>query len=112
MEVKAFTKSSSKPNLLAIKIKFNPRYRKLVEEAWKKGSPSEFFRSKIDLMKKNYIKFWNSELGKKVDQPIKNFEKSPARYNFSQANHQFATKIFKMEILNYMIIEKLEKMKY
>ena len=107
IRIKAFTKSITKPNLLAVKIDISSRYKTLVEESWKEGSPSEYFKFKIDLLKKNTIRFWDEGSQRDRSISIKNLFKSPARYNFSQANHYYKSDTLNKKNLNMLIFQKL-----
>ena len=109
LKVKSFTKSLINPNLLAIKIIINSRYRELVREAWKKGSPSEFFKFKIDLLKQNSLRFWDSSVRKCVDLPIKNIQKMPARYNYSQAHNPLNSRFLNKFNINSQILIKFNE---
>lgn len=109
IKIKAFTKSSTQPNLLAVKLEVSDRYKSLVEESWKEGSPSDYFKFKIDLLKKNSIRYWNHITQSNNDLPIKNLFKSPARYNFSQANHYYKSDILNKNRVNNLIIRKLTR---
>lgn len=110
--IKAFTKSASKQNLLAVKIEFNERFREIIESEWKNGSPSKYFKFKIDLRKNDGINVHVSEKVKTVNIRIKKIEKYPARFNYSQASHEFISPALSKEALNskfWKIINNLRK---
>lgn len=110
--IKAFTKSASKQNLLAVKIEFNERFREIIESEWKNGSPSKYFKFKIDLRKNDGINVRVSEKTKTVNIRIKKIEKYPARFNYSQASHEFISPALSKEALNskfWKIIRNLRK---
>ena len=110
--IRAFTKSASKQNLLAVKIEFNERFREILESEWKNGSPSRYFRFKIDLKKDNSVFVKISDTMKPVCIRIKKIERFPARYNYSQASHEFISTALNKESLNskfWKIINNLRK---
>lgn len=109
VRIKAFTKSATQPNLLAVKLEVSERYRGLIEESWKEGSPSDYFKFKIDLLRRNAIRFWNDVTQSNSDLPVKNLHKSPARYNYSQANHFYKSEILNKVQLNMRIFQRLKK---
>lgn len=109
IKIKAFTKSTTQPNLLAVKLEVSERYKSLVEESWKEGSPSHYFKFKIDLLKQNYIRYWNEITNSDTDLSVKNLFKSPARYNYSQANHYYKSEILNKETVNLRMFRKLKK---
>lgn len=109
LSIKAFTKSSTRQNLLAVKMVLNPRYKSLIEQSWKNGSPSDFFKLKIDLIKKSAILHKPSEEDGPVEREIKNMKKFPARYNFSQATYNFTSDYVNKETINRGILAFLKK---
>jgi hypothetical protein len=111
LNLKAFTKSNNKPNLLAIKIVINPRYKSLIEQSWKNGSPSKFFKLKIDLIKENLVLYQQHEESTPEPRSVKNMQKFPARYNFSQATYTFNSKSVNKDTINKGILTYLKKIK-
>lgn len=109
LNIKAFTKSSTRQNLLAVKMVLNPRYKSLIEQSWKNGSPSDFFKLKIDLIKKSTILHKESEQDAPREREIKNMKKFPARYNFSQATYNFTSDYVNKDTINRGILAFLKK---
>lgn len=110
--IKAFTKSASKQNLLAVKIEFNERFREIIESEWKNGSPSKYFKFKIDLRKNDGINVKVGESAKTINIRIKKIEKYPARFNYSQASHEFLSPALNKDALNskfWKIIHNLRR---
>ena len=110
--IKAFTKSANKQNLLAVKIEFNERFREIIESEWKNGSPSKYFKFKIDLRKDDGINVKITKKMKTINIRIKKIEKYPARFNYSQASHEFISHALNKEALNlkfWKIINNLRK---
>ena len=109
LKIKAFTKSTSRPNLLAVKVTVNPRYKSIIEQTWKNGSPSNFFKLKIDLIKNNSITFKSSAQNLAQNRGVKNMKKFPARYNFSQATYNFHSLSVNKETINEGILTYLKQ---
>jgi hypothetical protein len=110
LKIKAFTKSNSRQNLLAIKMILNPRYKSLIEQSWKNGSPSEFFKLKIDLIKDSSILYHTNDQEQPEAKEIKNMKKFPARYNFSQATYNFTSDYLNKDTINQGILNFLKQL--
>ena len=109
LKLKAFTKSKTNPNLLAMRLNLNERYVPLIQNAWKTGSPSFFFKLKVDLLQKNWIRFKKNFTLKDEDRTIEKMKKFPARYNFSQATHFLQSDHLNMDNINSEILNCLKK---
>jgi hypothetical protein len=95
-----------------VKIEFNERFREIIESEWKNGSPSKYFKFKIDLRKEDHINVKMNERAKAVSIRIKKIEKYPARFNYSQASHEFISSALNKEALNskfWKIVDNLMK---
>jgi hypothetical protein len=109
IKIRSFTKSDFRPNLLVFLIDFNPRYKHIIEQKWQCGSPSNYFKFKIDLMKNNSISLWNQFKEREDDLEIQLFNKSSSRYNFSQAIYKFTCRLLNAKNINLMIHQKIKK---
>ena len=113
MEIKAFTKSNNRQNLLVLKIKFNEHYTSIIENGWRDGSPSKYFRFKADLRENDSIKV--KAVHQTMNVRVTKMEKFPARYNFSQASHMYFSEFLNKDTLNnkfWKIINKLRDGKF
>lgn len=104
LTMKAFTKSKNKPNLIAIKLTINSEYKKLVEQAWRCSSPSNYFKFKVDLLLNNSIKRIPDQKSSETSLAVKKLQRFPARYNFSQANHVFFHRFLNKDVINKHIM--------
>ena len=108
IQIKAFTKKKNKPNLLIMIINVNPRYEELINKAWKNGSPSEYFKFKIDLKQSPKIKCWNRFLNDQEIREIPTFKNCPGRFNFSQAFYDIKSKSLSCQKINQMCQEQVK----
>ena len=108
-KIKSFSPCNNKPKLLAINLKFNPRYKDIIESSWKYESPSDFFKFKIDLNKNPSIKSWNHKTKSHDLLPIHKFKGNPGRYNFSQASYNYKSDILTCEKLNLKLKKRFDQ---
>lgn len=111
IKIRSFTKSKNSSNLLAFKIDVESRYKTLIEETWKNGSPSDVFKFKTDLLKNNSICIYPSVSEEKTEKEISKINQFPSRYNFSQASHSYSSDILTADNVNQKIIELLHEKK-
>lgn len=105
--IKKFTMFKRKPNLVAFTLKFGPKFKFLVESAWENGSPSKYFKFKVDLAEKAQIFLWNEFEERDQERTIASFDKTPGRFNISQAKYVFELQKMSVESLNKKIIQKI-----
>lgn len=107
MTVRQFTMFKKKPNLVAFKVKLGSKFKLMVESAWEKGSPSKYFKFKVDLAEEARICLWNRFEEIDEEREITSFEKTPGRYNISQAKYVLSCDNLSVENLNKKIIQKI-----
>lgn len=108
IQIKAFTKKKRKPNLLILIMHVNPRYEELINKAWKYGSPSDYFKFKIDLKQAPKIKCWYRFLNERETREILTFKNCPGRFNFSQAFYDIKSKSLSCQKINQMCQEQVQ----
>ena len=108
LSIKAFTKAKKRPNMLIVKVKFHPKYRDLIECDWARGSPSEFFRFKVDLVKDHRIRLWNQFAQADEHREVPYFGKSRNRYSSSQANYIYESEHLNADYVNAEIARALK----
>ena len=107
--VRSFTKSARRHNLVALKLEMGPRHSKYIESLWRRASPSDHFKFKIDLLKDPRILCWDQKSKSFGFKEISNFGKYPSHYNYSQANYDLKVPGFDKRSLNRLINTRLEQ---
>ena len=103
LSARAFTKAKDRPNVLIFRVKLHPKYKDLVESGWGGGSPSEYFKFKIDLDKEHRIRLWNLFTRAHEQREVPKYGSSRNRYSVSQANYVYESEFLSSEYINAQI---------
>lgn len=105
IQSRCFTKFEDKPNLIVLKLTVDPRFVPLINNLWRKGSPSKRFKFKVDLQRNYFITRFDENLGRDIDQEVVGFKKYPSHFNFSQANYCLGNKELSRGFWNKKILD-------